>query len=288
VQVLHVDPGYRAALGLRLAEGRDLTPRDVPVAGAKTRPPRVALVNQVFVERFLQGRRPIGRRFQAFSRGPDEKDPTVEIVGVVPGSRFRELRERNVAAVYLPMEWDLSSSGNTLVVRVLRRPEEVMAGVAREIRLLNPDAPAPALTTIHDQLALMLLPERLGARLLGWFSGLALLLALLGTYGLVAYAVSRRTTEIGIRLALGATPRRVIGEMLRVGLVPVVVGMAAGFAVAWHVTALARQFLFEIGPRDAVSFGGSALLLLVTGAIAAWLPARRAAGIEPAEALRAE
>ena len=288
VQVLYVDPGYRAALGLRLAEGRDLMPRDVPVAAAKTRPRRVALVNQAFVERFLQGRRPIGRRFEPPSRWPDEKDPTVEIVGVVERSRFRELRERNVAAVYVPMEWDQGSFSNTLVVRVSRRPEEMMASVAREIRLLNPDAPAPALTTIHEQLASMLLPERLGARLLGLFSGLALVLALLGTYGLVAYTVSRRTTEIGIRLALGATPRRVIGEMLWVGLVPVLLGVAAGFTVAWHVTALARQFLFEIGPRDAVSFGGSALLLLVTGAIAAWMPARRAAGIEPAEALRAE
>ena len=287
VQYLHVDPGYRAALGLPLLEGRDLRARDVPVAGAKTRPPRVALVNQAFVERFLQGRRPIGRRFEPPSQGADEKDPTVEIVGVVASSRFREIRDRNVAAAYLPMEWDQFTAGDTLIVRG-PRSEAVMATVAREIRLLNPDAPPPALTTIRAKLATMLLPERLGARLLGWFSGLALLLALLGTYGLGAYAVSRRTTEIGIRLALGATPGRMIAQMVRVGLVPVVIGVAAGFGVAWHVTALARQFLFEIGPRDAVSFGASALLLLVTGAIAAWLPARRAAGIEPAEALRAE
>jgi len=288
VQFLHVDPGYRAALGLPLLEGRDLTPRDVPLAGAKTRPPRVALVNQAFVERFLQGRRPIGRRFEPSFRGFDEKDPTVEIVGVVARSRFQELRERNVAAAYTPMEWEQPTSGATLVVRASRRSEELMATVAREIRLLNPDAPPPALTTIHEQLGRMLRPERLGARLLGWFSGLALLLALLGTYGMVSYAVSRRTTEIGIRLALGATPRRVMGQMVRIGLAPVLLGVVVGCTTAWHVTALAQQFLFEISPRDAVSFVGAALLLVVAGAIAAWLPARRAARIEPAEALRAE
>jgi putative ABC transport system permease protein len=134
----------------------------------------------------------------------------------------------------------------------------------------------------------MLLPERLGATLLGWFSTLAFVLAALGTYGVVAYAVARRRLEVGIRLALGARPRDIVAHLARVGVVPVAGGLLVGTVAAWHTTPLARQFLFEVSPRDAVAFVASAALLLVAGVVASLLPARRATKIDPATALRAE
>jgi predicted permease len=304
IQVVYVDPQYRAVVGLPLLEGRDFTERDVdrattallarqpaasgPASATPGPVDRVALVNEPFARRLVRGPTAVGRRFTPFSRFGDEVDPTVEIIGVVGRARFDDLRQAESPAVYLLRESSALTHAGTILVRTSGPPQAVLEPLAREVRALLPQEPLTPPRVVADDLAGMLLPERLGATLLGWFSTLAFVLAALGTYGVVAYAVARRRLEVGIRLALGARPRDIVAHLARVGVVPVAGGLLVGTVAAWNTTHLARQFLFEVSPRDALAFVASAALLLVAGVVASLLPARRATKIDPATALRAE
>jgi ABC-type antimicrobial peptide transport system permease subunit len=176
----------------------------------------------------------------------------------------------------------------TVAARVTGDPDAAAAFLRRQIALVDRDLPVVTISTMEHQIAAALMTQRLGSSLTRWFSLLAIVLAVTGTYGLVAYSVARRTSEIGVRIALGASPAKIPFLVLRSGLVPVLIGIVVGIVVAWPTTRLIRGFLFGVPAGDPVSFVGAPLVLLSAAGVAGYLAARRAARIDPIRALRAE
>jgi predicted permease len=275
-----VGPGYFDKLGIALLKGRDFTSADT--AGA----PRVIVINEAFVRRHLGGREPIGLRLLL----PGAASPDAyEIVGVVGNSRHRTIGEGQMAAVYYSYA---QRPGDGRVVHLLARmrgaPEDGLASIAGAIEGLDPTA-AVDVQTMRHTLAFAFLPSRVGAALVGGLGAVALTLAMAGLFALLSYSVTRRTKEIGVRMALGApvgaVARLVIGDALTL----VATGMAIGLALAAFVTQPLAMFLVDgLRPGDPVSFAGTALIFVLVSAAATWQPIRRAAGVDPVAALRDE
>jgi predicted permease len=279
----YLSPGWFATLGTPLLEGRDVTAHDA--AGGQT----IALVNQAFAKKFLGGRSPVGRVLRN-SRSADPKSPEREVVGLVGDAVYRSLREPIPPTTYLPMaQFDGSNFAITsasIYVRAAQgSPAMLSKSVAAAIVSVDPDL-ALTFRPLADQVRASLTQERLVAMLSGFFGALALLLAGLGLYGVTSYAVSRRRTEIGIRMALGAEPagvvRQVLGRVAALVGAGVVLGGVASLWAASFVTTL----LFGVDARDASTLLVAMLALSMVGALAGWLPARRAAQIDPAKVLR--
>jgi ABC-type antimicrobial peptide transport system permease subunit len=176
----------------------------------------------------------------------------------------------------------------TLHVRAAGDPGPLLAQLRQEVRSLDPNLPIVNPTTLKEQIGIAVLPQRLAATLLSAFGALAVLLAVIGLYGVMAYAVSRRTREFGIRTALGATRRDVATLVVREGLVLAGAGLIIGIAVSAAVTRFASALLFDVSPLDPVAFGAVTLLLLGVTAVASYVPARRATRVDPMVALRYE
>jgi predicted permease len=272
-----VAPQFFATIGMRLLLGRDFNGQD------SEKSPRVAIVNETMVRDFFQGRNPVGKRF---ALGADEG---IEIVGVVQDSKYFSLRDQNVRMVYLPFRQDL---GHLISMCLAVRTQGSLPGLAGRIReeVLSIDSglQIPHIDTIGEQVDATLVEERLITVLSGFFAVLAVLLASLGLYGVMAYRATRRTNEIGIRMALGATRGQVLGMVLKQSLGLVAVGIAIGVMATLGVTRLISSLLFGVKPADPVTIGGGALLMVVVAAVAAFLPARRAARVDPMTALRYE
>jgi predicted permease len=271
-------PEYFKTLGIQLLRGRDFSDKDR--AGA----PGVAVVNEAMARFYFDETEPIGRSF-AFLGEPDKQ---IEIVGVVRDS-LQRLRESPPRMVYVP--WTQAArplSRLTAEIRTEGDPRFLVASVQAEIRTLSKDIVVEHVSTMSEQVDATLVQERLLATLSTAFGGLALVLACIGLYGVMAYSVVRRTREMGIRMALGAARRLVLWQVLRESLWLVVLGVAIGLPLAvWAAPALG-DLLYELSPTDPVIFLASATLLLVVAAVASYLPARRASRIEPAAALRHE
>ena len=268
-------PGYFATMGIRLIAGRDFTEQDNDKA------PRVVIVSESFARSAWPGQDPLGRRLQLSF----EKDSWVTVVGVVADTRYREIETARLD-LYLPHE-QFSSPIRFFVIRTAGDPSAIAADVRRAVRAVDPSQPVDLLTM--DEIVETAMGRwRLNARLFGVLALLALLLAAVGTYSVMSYAVSRRTHEIGVRMALGAgrseIGRMVLGDGLRLALVGVSVGSVIAFAAA----GLLRHLLVGVGPRDPVAFGAAAVLLSVVAVLAALVPARRAAAVDPMAAMRSE
>ena len=274
--VSRAGPGYFQAVGTRLARGRDFTERD-----DETTPP-VAVVNETFARRFWPGEDPLGRRFR--QGGPGE--PLMEVVGVVGDGKYAGLNEPPQPYVVRPLAQAYTGT-NTLIVRTDGDPQELLAAVRGEVRGLDQHLPTSA-KLLEERLAMPLLPVRLAASLLGSFGLLALALAAIGIYGVTSYAIARRTREIGIRMALGARASNVLRLTIRQGMSPVLVGVALGLSAALGLTRLAGSLLFGVSAADPVTYAGVAALLTAVALVACYLPARRAAKIDPLVALRNE
>ncbi len=271
---------YLKTLGISLKLGREFNEQD-ELPGAK----QVLLVNEAFVRWFFEGRNPLG--YHVGFRWSANAQPDREIVGVV--SDFRTSGPRKAAEPQVFVPYSQIDAGHVVVyVRTRLASAQIFRAVRAQVRTLDPRIPIVDLTTMEDRLDRVLANERLVGFLASLFGALATILALVGLYGVTAYSVTRRVQEIGIRMALGAQRRNVLALVLREGLVLTAVGVGLGLGVALALTRILRGLLFEITPTDPVTFVSTALLLGVVALLACYLPARRAARIDPMVALRRE
>jgi putative ABC transport system permease protein len=275
-----ISPEWFKTYGTRLIAGRDFNEGDRKGAAD------VAIVNEAFARKFTGGLNPIGRRVREPAR-PSSPNPERLIVGYVADAVYRSLREPIPPTMYLPFLQNPNAPSSTSIsVRAAAgSPSLLTRGLASSLTGVNRGV-AITFRPISDNISAALTQERLVAMLSGFFGGLALLLAGLGLYGVTSYAVSRRRTEIGIRMALGAAPRGVVGMVLgRVGLL-VAVGVVLGVTVSLWAARFVSALLFGLEPRDWGTLVVSALILGAIGAFAGWIPAVRASRIDPARVLR--
>jgi macrolide transport system ATP-binding/permease protein len=268
---------YFATMGIPLLRGRDFTPQDNQGA------PLTVIVNEAFARRYFEGDDPIGKRMSF--RGA--QGPWSEIIGVARDSKYRTLGEIPRPFAYVPLAQN-HETGMALHVRTTGNPIGLAAAVRHEVQSLDQNLPVTELQTLSGVVAGSLFAARMGAALLAVFGSLALLLAAIGLYGVMSYTVSRRTREIGIRMALGAATGNVLRLVLKEGMSLVGSGVAVGLIVAAAVTRLLASFLYGVSPLDAATFVAIPLLLALVAFLASYLPARRAAKVDPMIALRYE
>ena len=281
-----VSPGYFRTMEIPLVEGREFTAQDERTDSIERWPYRVGIVNETFAKRYLSGRRPVGVRV---GLGNDPGTPTpIEIVGVVKDAKYTSIRGETPPQLFLPAQENSGIAGLTAYVRTTRRPDDTMAAIRRTVHEVDSTLPVFGVQAFENQLARSLASERLIASLSTVFSVLATLLAAIGLYGVMAYTVTRRTREIGIRVALGARGTDVALRIWREATVLVVVGLAAGFTTAWGLTRYVESQLYGVTPRDPWTMVMSVIGLSAIATVAVLIPARRAARIDPIVALRAE
>jgi predicted permease len=270
-----VGPGYFRTLQTRLIAGRAFEPRDRQGA----RP--VAIVNQALVARLFPNESALGRRIHSGNTG------WVEIVGIVEDGKYTSLGDSSQPAIFWPAFQHYNSS--TMVVARSPLPaDQVVLSIEQTIHQIDPSLPFFQAGGLDDHLRLPLLPARLAASMLGAFGGLAIVLAATGVYGVMAYAVSRRRREIGIRIAIGASRPQVMRLVLIRTSVLLAVGTVLGTLAALAIGGQLSPILYGVSPRDPVTFTLATLLMAAIAFTAAWLPARRATLIEPSSALREE
>jgi predicted permease len=279
-----VDPNYFQAAGIPFITGRNFATTD----RRGTAP--VAVLNESFARRLFGDQDPIGRRV-AFT-GPMVKlspfgDVPRTVIAVVGDTRDRGLASDPVPTLYLPFAQEIIING-ALVVRTSADPVVMQARVVNAVRALYPRQLIEHVTTLEQIRDEDVAPRRLNATFIATFGALAFLIAMVGIVGVLAFSVSSRTAEIGIRMSLGADARRVRRMILGEGGVLLTAGVAIGFVGAYFAAQLLRSLLFGITPHDPVTLGGVALALAAVGIAACWLPAARAARVDPAVALRAE
>jgi predicted permease len=276
-----VAPHYFSTLGIPLMAGRDFDARDTATS------PRVVIVNQTAARRFWPGVDPIGKVLVQWEGRPGARrqSDTLTVIGVARDAKYRSLGEDQRAFVYVPVSQQYLAR-TSIVARTgaARRSADIRALV----RSMNPNLPIVVEETLEEHAALGLIPQRIAAAVSGSLGVVGLLLAAIGIYGVTAYAVTSRTREIGIRMALGATSADVVRMVLRQAMTLALGGVGIGVAAAAGASRLLGSLLFGIGPMDATAFGGAAALFGAIALLASYLPARRAADIAATEALRAE
>ena len=273
-----VGPEYFAAMGIPMLRGREFEPNDR--AGA----PPVAIINKAFADRYFDGRDPIGLHLQLEER---QGSVPTEIVGVVANGKYRTLGEAQAAAIYTPY---VQGRGVERMVHVVARttaPPDMLAAVLRDAILQMDGSVALTVQPMSSALAFAFLPSRIGAMLFGAMGVLGAVLAMIGLYGVVSFGVARRTAEIGIRMALGASRGAVVRMVLKESAVLVGTGLAAGLGLAVLLTPLLAAFVVaDLRPGDPLHLVGTALLIAAVSVAASWSPTRRAMHIQPAAALR--
>src|SRR5262249_11652675 len=277
-----VSPGYFANLGAPLLTGRDFNERDAhddPKLGFRS-----AIVNESLVRRLFGDRNPIGAHL-GLSDGPDAKNP-IEIVGVVKTFAYRGIRLTD-DQVFFPFLEGLPGSG-AIYVRTRMQSQAAIASIRSVVRQIDPNLPILDLRTVDDQLDRSLLNERMLATLASAFAALAVVLTVVGLYGVIAFVVTRRTREIGIRLALGASRSSAVWLILRDSASMVAGGVALALPAVWSLGRLIESQLFEVHAMDAATIVAAVALVALVALAASALPTRRASSINPMEALRYE
>ncbi len=273
-----VTPGYFETMGIPRVAGRDF-------GGETASGPKTAVVNRAFVERLFGGENPIGQ--QVTGGGV-----TYQIVGVVGNVKTTSLGEDLKPVLYRSLQQNVGAQpallGYTLVVHTARNPAALKEAVRQQIYALDRSMAVFNEETMEEHVHTAFFLPRLAATLFGVFGGIGLVLATVGLYGVMSYAVSRRTREIGIRMAMGAQPGTVERLVLRQGLVLTLIAVVLGWPAAWMLSKLAASFLYGIQPHDALTFAVVPPFLSAIALVACWIPARRAASIEPMQALRTE
>jgi predicted permease len=279
-----VGPGYFATLGLPILDGRNFTLGDTATS------PRVAVINETMARRFFPGGSAVGRRFGIEGR---EGKRDIQVVGVVHDAKFLNLNEGNEAVAYFPYaqyvpEWGIGLYLGDLQVRYSGDPQSIIAGVRHAVSGVNSSVPVDQVQTLEDRVDNSVASQRLVAQLSGFFGVLAVFLACIGIFGLMSFAVNRRTNEIGIRMALGADRSDVLRMVMREVLVLVGIGLAVGIPVSLACNHWAASMLFGLAPTDPVTLASATLVLVAVASLAGYLPARRAAKVDPLVALRYE
>lgn len=278
-----VSDSYFNTLSIPLLRGRAFTNADGPDS------PPVAIVSQEAAKKLWGGSDPIGRTFY---RAADPNKTAFTVVGVVGDVRNTALNQQS-PALYYPLAWRVGAAGPTVVVmdivaRADGAPEELLPALRQKVRELDPDLPMANIRTMEDWVSNSAAQPRLNARLLTLFAAMALVIAAIGIYAVLAYSVTQRTQEIGLRIALGAQPGRVVrlvvGEGMKVGLVGIVIGLVGAAVAAKALSTL----VYGVPVRDPATFAGVALALVTIALAACFIPARRAAKVDPMVALRYE
>ncbi len=277
--LIMVTSGYFEAMGIPRIAGRDF-------GGETATGPRTAVVNRAFAERVFSGENPVGQHVTT-GRGV-----TYQIIGVAGNVKTSTLGEDLTPVLYRSLQQNVAAEpsmlGYTLVVHTARNPAALKEAVREQIHGLDRSMAVFNEETMEEHVHSAFFLPRLSAMLFGVFGGIGLVLATVGLYGVMSYAVSRRTREIGIRIAMGAQPGTVERLVLRQGLVLTLIAVALGWPAAWMLSKLAASFLYGIQPHDALTFAVVPPFLAAIALVACWIPARRAASIEPMQALRTE
>jgi ABC-type antimicrobial peptide transport system permease subunit len=266
----------------RLISGREFDDSDTQ--GSR----RVAIVNRAFAARMLDGGNPLGRRFSTGTTLPGTTKEPIEIVGVAETGKYYQLNERATAAYWTPLENLYSSSASVVARTRMISPEALVPSIRSAVREIDPSIALFATGNVEAQLSLQFFPARIAAIMLGAFGILALVLAATGIYAVMAYAVSRRTREIGIRMAIGATQSQVLASVARSAANLIGTGLVLGLGLALLAGRLLERILYGVKPSDPLTFAIVFALMLGIGAAATFLPARRATRIDPMQALRQE
>ena len=281
-----VAPGYFHTMGLAILQGREFRPEDVnphdKQSGDKGRLfPKLAIINEAMARHYFDKASPIGKHF-GWGDPPDIKYD-VEIIGVARNAVYDNLREVASSLIYLP-----TRRGTLLVVRAAGAPEPVAASISQAIQAIDKNLRISEIKTVPQLIDQALTLEKLLAKLASFFGVLALLLAAIGLYGVMAYSVARRTKEIGIRMALGAQPARVRWMVMRETLRMVLIGVLIGVPTALAATRLISSLLYGLAPGNPATVSLAISLLIVTATLAGYLPARRASQVDPMIALKYE
>jgi predicted permease len=277
-----VGPGYFATLGIPIVAGRAITAQDDGPVEYKS-----AVVNETFARKYFPGRNPIGQRFGLVNE-MKPASPEIEVVGVIPDKKYRDLRETPPAQAFFPYFQGAKFRFMNVYLRTQADPRQFENELRERMRQFDSHVPVVGLQTVNEQIGLSLRTERLVASLSAVFGGLATLLAVIGLYGVTAYAVMRRTREIGIRMALGALRGNVIGMVMREVFLVIGAGLVVGLSIALVLANLVRSQLFGLDPRDPLTFVGSAIVLTVAAGLAGLIPALRASSLAATTALRHE
>jgi putative ABC transport system permease protein len=276
-----IDPGYLQALRVPLLQGRTLTDLDHDKAQ------KVAVINQTMAHRYWPNENPLGQRL-VLRKGM----APLKIVGIVGDVRYSGLEAPPDPTLYVPFAQAVLGHwgdwGMTLAIRTSVEPTQLANAVRAQVQTLAPTLPLYAVSTMQQVLDEATTQRRANLLLLGLFAGLALLLAVIGMYGVISYSVGQRTREFGLRLALGAHPREVLALVLREGLVVTLLGITVGLAASWPLARFLATQLYETRTHDPLTFVAVPLLLLLVTLLACWIPGRRATRVDPMVALRCE
>jgi predicted permease len=272
VQYNEVGPDYFATMGIPLVSGREFTRADDEKAAL------VAVVNETMAAQYWRSRNPIGERVQVKGRW-------MQVVGVAKDSKYESVRERLKPFFYVPLRQNFSR-GADLFIRTPLSPETVATALAREVHTLDPGLALYEVITLQEQVDRSTSPQMVAVTLVGVLGGLALLLAAIGLYGVMSYAVSQSTRELGLRMALGADATNLLRLVLSRGLALTAGGVLLGSAAALALTRLLGNLLYKVSPRDPLAFGSALVVMAVTALAACFLPAWRATRTDPARALR--
>jgi len=276
---------YFETMGTPFLSGRDFGPQDArPDTSTVTNAPDVAIINETMARKYFGNSGALGRHFSFFG-GAGQK---FEIVGVVKDAKYRSLREPAPPTFYLYCFGDVRDWDMAFVVRTTGRPATVTDALRRTIRETDPTLQLRGMRTMDEVVDASLRRERIIAHLGGFFGLTAMSLACLGLYGTLSFTVAQRTREIGVRVALGAERLDVLSLVVGKGLKLAVIGSAIGLVCALAITRLVSRLLYGVSPLDPVTFASMPLLLVVVAMLASWIPARRAARVDPMEALRYE
>ena len=272
-----ITPGYFQTMGIQLLRGRNFTEQDAEKNAAP-----VAIIDETMASEFWPNEDALGRRFRFMI----SKEP-IEVIGIARNSKAVTLGETPISMVYWPLK-EMTDQGITLFVHTTGAPGMMLSEIRRIVRSVDVHIPITYEKTIRQHMAIALWPSWMGAMLLGSLGLLAFILASMGVYGVMAYSVSQRTRELGIRMALGAQTSQVIQLVLRQGMSLAVIGLGLGLFAAFGSTRLAGSLLYGVNPSDPVIFVGVTSLLAFAAFAACYFPARRALKINPVTALRTE
>jgi putative ABC transport system permease protein len=274
-----VQPNYFQTMGIQLLQGRAFTSQD------SRESPRVAIVNETFVKRYFSNEDPIGRRFTFGAAGPNAR--WITIVGVVRDSKRQGVDQPVRIESWMPLA-QMPSGSMDVVLRTTGDPLALSNATREAVWSLDRDLPIPKIQTMQQVLSERVAQRRLNMLLLGLFALVALILAVVGIYGVMNYVVTQRTNEIGIRMALGAQTRDVLRLIVRQGMTLVLVGVVIGLAATFALTRLMTTLLFGVSATDPITFVAIAALLIGVALVACLIPARRATKVDPMVALRYE
>lgn len=277
-----IGPDYFATMQIPLRKGRTFSEQEL------TEERHVVIINQAFEDQYLKGVNPLGQKAVIYMKSLKESENTPsEIIGVVGDVRQMALNTPAEPTVYWPHP-ELVMSGMTVVVRTSNDPLSLVSGVRTELGQMDPEQPMASIATMDELLSGSLSRSRFTMLVLGLFAGLALVLASVGIYGVIAYGVAQRTQEFGIRIALGASRRDVLALVLGQGTRLTLLGIGLGILASLLVTRLLATLLYGVSPTDPFTFGAVALLLALVALVACYIPARRATRVDPMVALRYE